>query len=405
MADHALARRDGSRKFVADGVAGLFARNRRIVRRAVPAISKRSILRGMFDGTVVCIHDVARRASAGAIVARLIVRARQGKQRIEQASFLQPEKYRIGAEECAESARAELVVGFACVGCIARGLADFAFRAAAAFEHAQDVAGLRNFPTLQRRDLRQHALCSRLLDGRLWDRSNRLRRAVARVAFAESRVLVRIAAVVVERRAPEDASCRHHAGRDVAHFRGMAPGPAARFRSDAQIAGIYEAHVFGAFLEPLRVQRSGFADRSASFGSRGCGWACRFTCSYSGEADATPEATRASAFPPWQSVQPRRSVPVACMVGSSVCVWQEMHPALLRSASSGVWPIRFGPVFSSAARREGAGILAAIAARSKLTASAANGEACASRAKRFRFFIQRIIDVSMSIALQRLHSD
>ena len=33
-----------------------------------------------------------------------------------------------------------------------------------------------------------------------------------------------------------------------------------------------------------------------------------------------------------------------------------MHPALLRSASSCDWPIRFGPAFSSAARSEGAGI-------------------------------------------------
>ena len=138
-------------------------------------------------------------------------------------------------------------------------------------------------------------------------------------------------------------------------------------------------------------KRWGFADRSASLGSRGCGCARRFTCSYSGEVAEAADATRASEFPPWQSVQPRRNVPVACMVGSSVCVWQEMHPALLRSASSCVWPIKFGPVLSSEARSEGVGIRAATAARSTLAASAAQGDACASRLERLRVVIQRFI--------------
>src|SRR5258708_8721405 len=145
----------------------------------------------------------------------------------------------------------------------------------------------------------------------------------------------------------------------------------------------------GFSLSHCVYKRSGFAARSASFGSRGCGWACRFACSYSGEVGATPVAIRVSAFPPWQSVQARRNVAVACMVGSWVCVWQEMHPALLRSASSCVWPIRFGPALSLAARTEGAGILAARTARNMLTASAAHEEECACRAKTLRFFIQR----------------
>ena len=43
-------------------------------------------------------------------------------------------------------------------------------------------------------------------------------------------------------------------------------------------------------------------------------------------------------LPPWQSVQPRETVFVGCMVGSSVEVWHEMHPADLRLASSCDWP-------------------------------------------------------------------
>ena len=182
-----------------------FARNRGIGRSAEAAIAEWRVLRGMRRRAIVRINDVAGRAAAGAIIAGLIVGARQGKQRIEQARFLQAEKNRIGAQLRAESARAEFVVGLAgIVG--AHGLADFAFRAAAAFEHAQHVAGLRNFPAFERRDFRQHAFRSRFFGGRRRNRSNGLRRAVARVAFAESRVLVGIAAVVVERRAPEHAA-------------------------------------------------------------------------------------------------------------------------------------------------------------------------------------------------------
>ncbi len=102
VADHALAGRNGARKFVANGMAGFFARNRRIVRGAETAIAKRRVLRGMLSRTVIRIDDVACRASAGAIVARLIVCARQRKQRIEQARFLQAEKNRIGAKLRAE---------------------------------------------------------------------------------------------------------------------------------------------------------------------------------------------------------------------------------------------------------------------------------------------------------------
>src|SRR6202166_3366826 len=84
---------------------------------------------------------------------------------------------------------------------------------------------------------------------------------------------------------------------------------------------------------------------------------------------------RASAFPPWQSVQPRRTVPDACMVGWSVCVWQEMHPALLRAASAGVWPATLALATSPAAGNELAGIFAAASASDKLAASAAMGTA------------------------------
>src|SRR6266853_723923 len=153
---------------------------------------------------------MARRASAGAIIAGLIARSRHREERVEQTSLLQSKEHGIGAKLRAESARAELVVGFArIVG--PDGLSDFALRPAAAFEHAQNVARLRNFPALERSDLRQDALPPRFFRSRRGNRSNGLRRAVASITFAEPRILVGIAAVVVERCAPEQASGRHHA--------------------------------------------------------------------------------------------------------------------------------------------------------------------------------------------------
>ena len=111
MADHALAGRNRARESVANGMAGFVSRNRRIGCRAVAAIAEARVWAGMLRRAVVGVDHVARRASAGAIIAGLVVRAGQRKQRIEQARFLQAEKNGIGAQLGAESALAELVVG------------------------------------------------------------------------------------------------------------------------------------------------------------------------------------------------------------------------------------------------------------------------------------------------------
>src|SRR5580704_12842810 len=81
--------------------------------------------------------------------------------------------------------------------------------------------------------------------------------------------------------------------------------------------------------------RSGKAERSLKLASRG--WTCAFSLAalYSAERGATPEETEIEGFPPWQSVQPRKTVFVGCIVGSSFEVWQEMQPVDLRAASSG----------------------------------------------------------------------
>jgi len=56
---------------------------------------------------------------------------------------------------------------------------------------------------------------------------------------------------------------------------------------------------------------------------------------YSGDFGAAPVDTEIEEFPPWQSVQPKKTVFVGCIVGSSVEVWQEMQPVDLRAAFSG----------------------------------------------------------------------
>src|SRR5712692_8216168 len=80
--------------------------------------------------------------------------------------------------------------------------------------------------------------------------------------------------------------------------------------------------------------RSGTFERLRKLASRG--WMCAFSLAelYSGEFGAMLDAAGTEALPPWQSVQPRGTVFVGCIVGSSVELWQEMHPEDLRSASS-----------------------------------------------------------------------
>jgi hypothetical protein len=84
--------------------------------------------------------------------------------------------------------------------------------------------------------------------------------------------------------------------------------------------------------------RSGSAERFLNTGSCGWTWALSFAELYSEVFVPVPCAMEIEAFPPWQSVQPMCTVLVGCIVGSSVEVWQEMHPEDLRSASSWDWP-------------------------------------------------------------------
>src|SRR5436190_1864656 len=181
-------------------------------------------------------------AAAAAIVAGLIVRTGEREQRIEQARLLQPEEHGIHAELSPEAAIAQLDLGPPRI-ILAHRIAWLALFAAAALEHAQHVTRLRDFPPLERVEVWKDACARGFFCGGRRPGQQPLRRAVAAVTFPEARVLVRIRAVVVERRLPEHGAVRHHARSDALHFGGMAA--AARAIRHAEIAGIDELNVLG----------------------------------------------------------------------------------------------------------------------------------------------------------------
>ena len=103
----------------------------------------------MHGRAVVGVNDVAGRAAAVAIIARMIVGAGQRQDGIQQASLLQAEEDRIGAQFGAEAAIAQLHIGTA--GVFFRiGNADLRALSPAPLEDAQNISGLRDFPAPQR---------------------------------------------------------------------------------------------------------------------------------------------------------------------------------------------------------------------------------------------------------------
>ena len=113
VADHALARRNGAREDVLDGMAGLILGNSRIGRSAETGVAELRIGCRVRRIAIVCVNDVAGGAAAGAIVAGMIVGAGQRHHRIDETRFLQAEKDGIGAEFRAETAVAQFGVWLA----------------------------------------------------------------------------------------------------------------------------------------------------------------------------------------------------------------------------------------------------------------------------------------------------
>src|SRR5712691_11060263 len=122
----------------------------------------------------------------------MIVRAGERKNRIEQSRFLQAKKYRIRAQLGSKTSFAELVIGLARLFFAIR-IADLRFLAPASLEDPQHIAGLRGFPTQKWIELRKDSFGARFFRCRLRRSLDRLRLAVAIVAFPKSRVFCGIA--------------------------------------------------------------------------------------------------------------------------------------------------------------------------------------------------------------------
>ena len=104
VAVHALARRNRARELMHDRMAALVFRNRCVAGEAQALMPVLAPPTGIGRRTIVRVNDVAGRATARTIIARMIVRAEKAEQRIVQSRFLQTEKNRVGAIERAEAA-------------------------------------------------------------------------------------------------------------------------------------------------------------------------------------------------------------------------------------------------------------------------------------------------------------
>ena len=143
----------------------------------------------MFRRSIVRVDHVAGTASAGAVVAGMIVGAGKRQQRIEQSSLLQPEKYWIGAQLGTEAALAELDLRLARIFFETQDSRPPASSLPPRSKTRKHVAGLRNLPTLQRIEIRAEPFLADLLGRRRWKRHQSPRRAIGPVALAESRRL------------------------------------------------------------------------------------------------------------------------------------------------------------------------------------------------------------------------
>ena len=210
VTDHALAGRNGTREDVFDRMTGFVLGNCGIDCGGAAKISVRRVLRGMQRIAVVRVDDVARGAATRAIVAGMIVGDGHRHDGIDEARFLETQENGIGAQLASKATVAQFVVGLAGRLVFFR-IADFAFFLAAAFEDAENVAGLRNLPAEKWFELRKNTFGACFLWRWRGNGFERLRLTVAVVAFAEASVFGWVAAVVVERGAPQHSGVRHHA--------------------------------------------------------------------------------------------------------------------------------------------------------------------------------------------------
>ena len=167
-----------------------------------------------------------------------------------QSCFLQTEKHRISAIQCAESALGQTISGSA-IGFIACGESKLQLFFAAFFEDAQDVSRITQVETRQRLDERQNAMEVRIFgrDRGVVDEAKR--RAVCAISLAEPIILQIKAAIVIKSCSPQHRAMIHHAVIDVAND--FAVAKAAGLLRDTQIPGVDKADEFRRFVVEPRI--------------------------------------------------------------------------------------------------------------------------------------------------------
>ncbi len=220
---------------------------------------------GMLRIAVISVNDVTAGAAGHAVIARIIVGPRHGEQRIEQARLLQPLKYRVGSQTSAQTAVAELHIRSArqFKNIRAADIRRKAFEFTASLKNPQDISGLCDLPTRQRREKWQDALHQSLFRRRLRIGEDHLNRAAGAVAFAKMSVLVWKGAVVVERCTPQHTAVSHHALLRPDNLFRVAF--AAGQIGGTEISGIDETHELIALLEPHGIEPLRISSRVPEF--------------------------------------------------------------------------------------------------------------------------------------------
>ena len=105
VADHALARGDGTGEPMTDRVAGFLAlpSDHRIVGARVTPVAVGRPGARVGGVAVVGVYHVAGGAAAGAKIPRVVVGSHEGEQRVHQSGFLESEPNRIGAVQGTQS--------------------------------------------------------------------------------------------------------------------------------------------------------------------------------------------------------------------------------------------------------------------------------------------------------------
>src|SRR5262249_28349091 len=110
MADYTLAGGDCPSELVLDRMPGLILGNGWIGAEAVTSVPEASIGAGMVRVPVIGVDDMAGGATAGPVVARLIVRSQQRQHRVEQPRLLQSQEDRVRSQVGTQPARAQQVL-------------------------------------------------------------------------------------------------------------------------------------------------------------------------------------------------------------------------------------------------------------------------------------------------------